>query len=63
MPFRTAARRIRLSASETHCPASPRVTSALRGQWVNIMMEHMQAKRHQPLPLHALNDCCLIVPI
>jgi hypothetical protein len=34
MPLRTAARRMRFKAKDTHCPASALVTVALERMWV-----------------------------
>lgn len=62
IPLRTAARRIRLSANETHCPASARVTSALSPPIDQCWYERLNAT-NAPFSLHAPDDRRLIIAI
>lgn len=61
MPLRTAARRTRFKAKETHCPASAVVTFALVAEVKTT--EHAKGYHCAPFPLHALDHGGRIIAI
>jgi hypothetical protein len=63
MPFLTVDFLTRLSASETHCPASAVVASALPRRQRSTNASSLRDGNQSPFALYAFDHCVLVIPV